>query len=98
MLFMCHGEPRPGLTESELRRALQVFAGWKPPAGLEIKAHYVAAGGGDFIVVETSSAQVLIEAAAVWAPFLSYRFYPIAEVGEGANLLKRATEVLAQIQ
>ena len=98
MLFMCHGEPRPGLTESELRRALQVFAGWKPPAGLEIKAHYVAAGGGDFIVVEASSAQVLIEAAAIWAPFLSYRFYPIAEVAEGAGLLKRATETLAQIQ
>ncbi len=98
MLFMCHGEARPGLTESELRRALQAFEGWKPPAGIEIKAHYVAAGAGDFVVIETSSASALIEAAATWAPFLNYRFYPIAEVGEGASRLKRATEVLAQIQ
>jgi hypothetical protein len=92
MLFMCCGEARPGLTEQEQDRALSIFRGWKLPAGMEIKAHYLAAGGGDFVVVETDSASALLEATATWAPLVNYRVFPIVEVQDGVDALARAVE------
>jgi hypothetical protein len=90
MLFLCHGEPKPGLSEADEMRALRVFASWKPPAGLEIKAHYAAATGGDYVIVETASAAALLEAATTWSPFLKYTFVPIVEVKEGMQAIASA--------
>jgi hypothetical protein len=97
MLFMCHGRPRENLSEAEVQRALRVFSSWTPPAGVEIRAHYAAASGGDFVVIETDSAAALLEAASVWRPFLHYTFEPIVPVSEGASAIGKATEALALI-
>jgi len=97
MLFMCHGKPRPGLTAEDRRQALQLFGSWQPPAGMEIRAHYVAATGGDFIVVETASAEVLLEAIATWAPFVDYEVTPIVDVRSGVERIAHADTVRTQL-
>lgn len=97
MLFMCQGRPKPGLSPDDQSRALRLFAGWAPPQGLEVRAHYAAAGGGDFVIVETDSVEALIEATAAWAPFLSYEVTPIVAVREGVGGLARACEARAKI-
>jgi hypothetical protein len=90
MLFMCQGTAREGLSPQQRQQVLQLFAGWTPPPGLEIKAHYVSAEGGDFVVVETTSAEALLEATALWAPFVAYRVTPIIEAPAGVASLTRA--------
>ena len=90
MLFMCHGKPKPGLSPDDQRQALKLFGSWQPPAGMTIRAHYISASGGDFVVVETDSAETLIEATATWAPFVIYEVTPIAEVQSGVPRLTAA--------
>jgi hypothetical protein len=90
MLFMCHGTPRPGLTSEDRQKVLQIFTGWRPPAGMEIKAHYVSATGCDYVVVETESVNALIEATAMWAPYVSYEVAPIVAVADGVGSIERA--------
>jgi hypothetical protein len=72
MLFMCHGKPKPGLTTEDRRQVLKLFAGWQPPAALQIKGHWIAADGSDYVVVETDSVACLIEATGIWAPYVDY--------------------------
>lgn len=90
MLFMCQGRPRPGLTQDDQKKALDLFRSWQPPAGLEIRAHYLGATGGDFIVIETDSLGALVEAVAIWAPFVTYEVTPIVAVQEGIECVARA--------
>ena len=97
MLFMCHGKPKPGLTAEEQTTALQLFGSWKPPQDLEIKGHYLAAAGGDFVIVETTSVPALIEAIAIWAPFHTYEVTPIVPVQEGVGNIARATETRSKL-
>jgi hypothetical protein len=97
MLFMCQGKPRPGLSPDDHRNALKLFGSWQPPAGLTIKGHYIAASGGDFVIVEAESAEPLIEATATWAPFVVYEVTPIAEVQSGITVLARAEDTRAKL-
>ena len=60
MLFMCAGKARPGLSMEDRQKVLQLFRSWVPPAGLEIKGHYVNATGGDYVLVETDSVEPII--------------------------------------
>ena len=92
MLFMCQGTMKPGLSVDERQKVLQLFATWTPPAGLEIKAHYVSAAGGDYVIVETTSAEVLIEATAIWAPFVSYEVTPILAAQDAVGGIRRAED------
>jgi hypothetical protein len=92
MLFMCQGTIKAGLAADERQKVLRLFAGWKPPAGLEIKAHYVSAAGSDYVIVETTSAEALIEATAIWAPFVSYEVTPITAAQDAVGVIKRAED------
>lgn len=97
MLFMFRGEPKPGMSEEEQERTLQVFRGWQPPAGMTIKAHYVGVSGGDYVVVEAASVEAMIEAVTNWAPFIRYTADPIVEVADAAGALDRAVSVRSAI-
>lgn len=97
MLFMFRGEPKPGLTEEDQRRVLQVFRGWTPPAGIEIKAHYLAVSGGDYVIVEATSVAAMIEAVTNWAPYVTYQVTPIVEVADGVGAIDRAVSVRSAI-
>jgi len=93
MLFMCHGSARPGLSTAERESVLKLFQGWQPPPALEIKAHYVSATGGDFVIVETDSVAALLEATAVWAPYVTYEVTPIVAVADGVAGIQRAEQL-----
>lgn len=90
MLFMCQGTPRAGLSIDDRQKVLQLFAAWVPPAGIAIEAHYLTAEGGDLVIVETGSIDALLEATAIWAPFVDYRVTPIVEATTGAESIARA--------
>jgi hypothetical protein len=82
-----------GYGEETGRRLLQVFANWKPPAGYEIKAHYVLAdGSGGVVIAEASAAAAAYEAAAAFTPFMHFRVAPVLDVTESVPI---ATRVLA---
>ena len=97
MLFMCHGKPKPVLSTDDRRQVLKLFAGWQPPAAMQIKAHWVAADGTDFVVVETDSVAALIEATGIWAPYIEYDVTPIAEAAEAVGGIARAEDVRSAI-
>ncbi len=90
MLFMCHGTPKASMSGEEQEKAVKLFSGWTPPAGLEIKAHHVGPTGEDFVLVETDSVATLSEAVLMWAPFVSYQVTPVTAVQDGVGSLARA--------
>jgi hypothetical protein len=90
MLFMCAGKARSGLTSEDRQNVLKLFQTWTPPSGIEIKAHYATASGGDYVIVEASSVEPIIEATAMWAPFIDYDVTPIIAIREGVGGLVRA--------
>lgn len=90
MLFMCAGKSRPGLSAEDRQKVLKLFGSWQPPAGMEIKGHYVSANGGDYVIVETAAVETLIEATAMWAPFVEYEVTPIVAVQDGIGRLVSA--------
>ena len=79
MLFMCQGKTSPGCPD-ERQRVLQLFASWRRPPGWRSRRTTLRTGG-DYVVVETSSVEALIEATAVWAPFVDYEVTPIVTSG-----------------
>lgn len=97
MLFMCHGKPKPGLTTEDRRQVLKLFAGWQPPAALQIKGHWIAADGSDYVVVETDSVACLIEATGIWAPYVDYVVTPITEVSDAIGGFARAEDLRSTI-
>jgi uncharacterized protein DUF3303 len=90
MLFQVSYKVKASGNEAQDKRIMQVFAKWKPPAGLEIKAHYGRSDGGGFLIVEANSVPPLIEANAVYSTWLDYEVTPIVEIGEAVPALDRA--------
>ena len=97
MLFMCHGKARPGQSAEDRQKVLRIFAGWTPPAEMKIQAHYVDACGNDYVVVETSSAEALIEATSVWAPFIDYTVTPIVAAPSAVERIRSAESTRQQL-
>lgn len=97
MLFMCHGTPKPGLTVEDRRKVVELFRAWTPPAGLDIKAHYVDATGGDYVIVETSTAEALLEATAMWAPYVEYAITPLIAVTSAVERIASAEQTRQQL-
>jgi hypothetical protein len=90
MLFQVSYKGKPSGKEADDKRVLQVFSKWTPPAGIEIKCHYIRPDGGGFLVIEANSVTPLIEAIAPYATYLEYEVTPIADAGEAVPALGRA--------
>ena len=97
MLFMCRGQAKPGLTAEDRQKVVQIFRGFAPPAGMQIQAHYVDTNGGDYVVVETSSAEALLEATAVWAPYIEYTVTPIMPAPVAVERIQSAEQTRQQL-
>ena len=70
--------------EESAARGLQLFSNWTPPEGFEFKAHYsFADGSGGFNIVEADSAETLLKATSVFAPYLDFVITPIADIDAG---------------
>jgi hypothetical protein len=67
--------------EARDRRQMKLLAAWRPPAGFEMKGWYdYAEGSGGIAIVETSSAEVLMEALAPWSTFIAFSVKPLVPV------------------
>lgn len=71
--------------------------GWTPPADLRIQAHYVDTSGGDYVVIETTSAEALLEATSIWAPFIDYTVTPIVVAPTAVERIRSAEQTRSQL-
>ena len=91
MLFYVGWKPRAGQGPEAGKKALEVFARWTPPQGLEFKGMWGRADGGGFCVCEAASAEAIFEATAPWAgTFLDYDIAPIVTMKKASELQKKA--------
>ena len=97
MLFMCHGKAKPGLAAEDRQKIVRIFEGWTPPADLRIQAHYVDTSGGDYVVIETTSAEALLEATSIWAPFIDYTVTPIMVAPSAVERIRSAEQTRSQL-
>lgn len=77
--------------EARDRRTNKMLATWKPPAGFEFKCWYdYADGSGGIAIVETPSAELLMDAIAPWATFFDFSAKPIVASETSAQILVKA--------
>ncbi len=81
MLFAVHYQLRSTATEASQKRALTLFAQWKPPAAYVFKSHFsYADGSGGLALVETDSAAAALEVHGAWNAFFSFTVRPVVEI------------------
>jgi Domain of unknown function (DUF3303) len=89
MLFLVSYRERSRWSEDDDKRTLKLFAGWKPPAGLQVKSHYGRGDGGGFLIVEAESAAAMMESNAPWIAFFEFEVVPIVEIAEAVPILNK---------
>jgi hypothetical protein len=79
--------------EDGLRRALQLFSKWQPPAGSTFHQFVgrVDAHGG-FAVVETDNPADLLEGASRFLPFNEFHIHPVVDMDEWARTAQSGIE------
>jgi hypothetical protein len=78
-------------SEDGIRRSLQAFSKWQPPAGAEFKGFYgFADGGGGVALIEADSAEALSRTAAPRAPWLRFTTTPIVPIEESSAIAGEA--------
>jgi hypothetical protein len=77
-------------SEDGIRRSLEVFSKWEPPAGAEFKGFYGFVDGGGVALVEVDSAATLARATAPWAPWLRFAATPIVPIEESSAIAGEA--------
>jgi hypothetical protein len=78
MLFAISWVPRANSSEDRDRRTLKLFSEWKPPAGFDFRGFYdYADGNGGLALVETASAETILEALSPWTTFFEFIARPI---------------------
>jgi hypothetical protein len=91
MLFGVTWVSRAGLTEERDKRTLKLFTNWQPPAGFEFKGFYdYVDGNGGMAIVETSSAETMLEVFAPWATFFEFTVKPIVPIDKSTPILQKA--------
>jgi hypothetical protein len=92
MLFAGIYTLRPSASESSAKRSLQLFASWTPPSGFSFKAHYAFGDGTGGTFIADSTAEALLEASSVWAPFFEFRVWPVVDVTAAAPIWQRVNQ------
>jgi hypothetical protein len=91
MLFAVNWVNRSGATEERDKRSLKLFTNWKPPAGFEFKGFYdYADGNGGVAIVETTSAEVMLEVFAPWTTFFEFSVRPIVPIEKSPAIFEKA--------
>jgi hypothetical protein len=90
MLFAVSYSNQPDGNEDRDARTLKLLSAWKPPAGFEFKGWYdYADGSGGVAIVESQTAEVLLEAIAPWALFLSFSVKPVVPIEKSTPIFER---------
>lgn len=89
MLFGVLYTWRAGLTEETQERTLNLFTQWSPP--FEFKANYTRGDGkGGIGIVESDSAEAIVEGIAPWGPFFDFEVMPIVDIQAAVPVLQHA--------
>ena len=87
MLFSVSWVNRGSGSEDAEKRSLKLFGNWKPPAGVEFKSFYdYADASGGTAIIETSSAEALLETTAPWATFFTFTCRPVVASEKAAEI------------
>lgn len=77
------------LSEESQARLWTVFSQWKPT--VEMKSAYVRSDGmGSLLMIETDSAEALLEASIVHRPYLDIVSTPVVPIEEAMPIITRA--------
>ena len=91
MLFAVTWTPRGDVTEERDKRTHKLFTNWKPPAGFDFKGFYdYVDGNGGVAIVETASAEVMLEVFAPWAAFFEFNVRPIVPTEKSTPIFEKA--------
>jgi hypothetical protein len=79
--------------EAAMRRGLELFSKWTPPASTTIHQFVGRVdGGGSFAVVETDDPADLLDAVSKFGPLLEYQIHPVVEIADWARMLQEGAE------
>lgn len=82
---------RENVTEATQKRGLRVLTNWSPP--FEFKANYSRGDGkGGIGIVETDSAEAIIEGITPWVPFFEFEVTPVMDIQAAVPALQRARD------
>ena len=74
-------------SEAAVKRGLQIFGGWQPPAGAEFQGFYGSADGtGGVAIIEVDSEATLARTMAPFTPYLTFTANPILPVEQAAEI------------
>jgi hypothetical protein len=88
VLFGVLYTPHAGTTEETQKRSLQLFTVWSPP--FEFKVHYARGDGkGGISIVESETAEAIVEGISPWLPFFDFEVTPVVDVQTAVPLFQR---------
>jgi hypothetical protein len=91
VLFAAIYTPRDSVTEEQQKRSLQLFTSWTPP--FEFKSHYARGDGeGGIAILESETADAVIEGISPWAPFFKFDITPVIDIEQAIPLFQRGYE------
>lgn len=97
MLFAIIYHPVAATEEGQLRN-LQVFANWTPPGALKFLSHYAFVTGGGVAIVETESAEALLEGIIPFTPFFDFKPSPVVDMNEAIPIAQRAFDWRSSVE
>jgi len=90
MLFAVTWVPTSGGSEDRDKRTLKLFTNWRPPAGVEFKAFYdYADNNGGIAIVESDSAEALLESVAPWSAFFAFTTRPVVAAEKATPIYQK---------
>lgn len=84
--------------EVAMRRALELFTKWQPPAGTTFHQFVGRLDGeGGFAIVETDHAAELLTGTMKFAPFNTFNIYPVVDMNEWAQAAQEGIDFRSSI-
>ncbi|MCV7060582.1 DUF3303 domain-containing protein [Mycolicibacterium vaccae] len=79
--------------EEALRRALELFSKWQPPAGTTFHQFVGRVDGeGGFAIVETDNGTELLAETMKFSPFNSFQIHPVVDMDQWAQAAQQGID------
>jgi len=74
-------------SEHAVKRSLQIFQNWQPPAGADFQGFFGTADGtGGVAIVEVDTEATLARTMAPFSPYLQFTANPILPIAQAAEI------------
>ncbi|WP_238994639.1 DUF3303 domain-containing protein [Mycolicibacterium chubuense] len=84
--------------EKAMKRALELFSKWQPPAGTTFHQFVGRLDGeGGFAIVETDNSTELLTETMKFAPFNSFQIHPVVDMADWAQAAQQGIDFRASI-